>query len=44
MVPPPDEAAEITHADILDAQQQWRRDAPAKFRSVLDAPPRPQED
>lgn len=32
-----DAMSAITPADIADAQDAWRRDAPAAFRTLLDA-------
>jgi hypothetical protein len=34
-----DELAEITPADIVEAQSRWREDAPAEFKNLLDAEP-----
>lgn len=31
--------AEISPADIEDARDAWRKDAPAQFRGLLDAKP-----
>lgn len=32
-----DRAAEITEADIADAQEMWRESASPEFRTLLDA-------
>jgi hypothetical protein len=37
-----DGLAQVTPADIAAAQQWWRRNAPARFKGLLDA--RPDED
>jgi hypothetical protein len=34
-----DRLAEITPADIVDAQRAWRKDAPTESKDLLDATP-----
>ena len=38
-----DAMSEITPADVADAQDAWRRDAPAAYRTLLDATPTTEE-